>query len=79
MNLYHKNLKDLKGLYRFIRLKKFYEFLKIHSKLQVLVKKIMNNDEVFFLNLLIAKLIIALCSPILTLLTIVFSHSHFWI
>ena len=39
INLYHKNSKDLKEVYRFIRFLKNCEFLKIHLKLQELVKK----------------------------------------
>jgi len=39
IDLYHKNLKDFKTLCRFIKFEEKYEFLKIYSKFQKLVKK----------------------------------------
>jgi len=38
INLYHRNLKDLK---------EFIDFLKTHLKLQKLLKKIIRNDKVW--------------------------------
>jgi len=85
MNLYYENLKDLKGLYKFIRFKKiFWIFKNTFKIIRINGKKITKNDEVWMrcnnkhFNLLIAILILASCFHILTFPAIAFPHFHFW-